>query len=263
MFSIFKKKEQPLLLVKINGKELCSISQNELPSEKNPSVQLDSDSVIEFVDFQGVTHRHELGASSGWFHFSIRVHPNRACQADCVITDSQKFDPEAFVSGKATGIRFQPFFISGATVRNNELYGKGLFARGLHFSGSITSGNTILSCECDRCNRSFQIHSYHAGFSNAGYFYSDSGKYTLTVSDRVPGCPAALSAPNTTELAALEAALPLAPDGTHFKYSNPFRCPRCSAPYIDFEKNLKDRPGEYYGNYFVGSELLRYEPASG
>jgi hypothetical protein len=92
-------------------------------------------------------------------------------------------------------------------------------------------------------------------------FYSDSGKYTITVSDRVPGCPAALTEPDPMELAALEAALPLAPDGTRFKYSNPFRCPHCATVH-DFGQNLKDRRGEYYGNYFVGSELLRYEPAS-
>jgi hypothetical protein len=37
MFSIFKKKEPPLLLVTLNNKELCNIGQNELPSEKDPS----------------------------------------------------------------------------------------------------------------------------------------------------------------------------------------------------------------------------------
>ena len=141
-------------------------------------------------------------------------------------------------------------------MKNEELHGKGLFARGFHYSGTVTPGNIVLSCECDQCKRSFQIRSYHAGFSNAGYFYSESGKFTLTVSDRVAGCPAALSEPNPVELAAIEAVLPLAPDGTQYKYLNPFRCPHCSAPYIDFPANPKDRPGEYYGNYFVGSELL-------
>jgi hypothetical protein len=262
MFSIFKEKEPPLLHIEANGKELCTIKHNDLPCERTPSAQLDSNSVIEFIDLQGVTHRHELGSLSGCFHFSIRVYPNLACQADCVITDSEKYDPDVFAKGEAIGIRFQPFFLSGARVKNEELYGKGLFARGLHFSGTVTSGNIVLSCECDVCKKSFQIRSYHAGFSNAGYFYSGSGKHTITVNDRIRGCPAALSEPNATELEALEAALPLAPDGTRFRYSNPFRCPHCLAPYIDFEKNLKDRPSEYYGNYFVGSELLRYEPVN-
>lgn len=260
MFSIFKKNAPPLLLVTVKGKELSSVVQSDVPCERSPSIQIGPNGVLELTDSQGVSHRHQLGEVAGWYHFSIRVHPNLACQADCVITDSKDYDPEAFAKGRASGIRFQPFFISGSKARDEELHGKGLFARGLHFSGTVTNGNVVLSCECDRCKRSFSIHSFHAGFSNLGYFYSGSGKYTLTVSDRVPGCPAALSEPNPIELAALESALPLAPDGTSYRYLNPFRCPHCSAAYIDFEAHPKDRPGEYYGNYFVGSELIRYEP---
>jgi hypothetical protein len=263
MFSIFKKKEIPLLKILLNGKELCSISPKELPCEKELTTQVGPNGVVEFVDAHDVRHSHELGNTSGWFHFSLRVYENLACQTDCVITDSQKYDPEAFSTGKAIGVRFQPFFVSGAKVKNEDLHGKGLFARGLHFNGRVTSGNIILSCECDQCKKSFQIRSYHAGFSNSGYFYSGSGGYTLTVSDHVSGCPSALTEPDPKELAALEDALPLAPDGTRYKYTNPFRCPHCSAPYINFETYPKDRPNEYYGNYFVNSELIKFEPTDG
>ncbi|SFB13510.1 hypothetical protein SAMN04515620_1203 [Collimonas sp. OK607] len=260
MFSIFKKKESPLLIVKADGKELCRVFLGDVPCEKNPSAKIEQNGTIEFVDAQGISHLHGAGLHSGWFHFSVRAHPNLACQSDCVITQSEKYDSEAFGRGDAIGIRFQPFFLSGAEIKNESLYGKGLFARGLHFSGTVTSGNVILSCECDHCKKSFQIRSYHAGFSNSGYFYSDSGKYTITVDDQVSGCPAALAVPNPLELAALEAALPVAPDGTRYRYTNPFRCPHCSTPYIDFSSNPNERPREYYGNYFVDSKLLRYEP---
>lgn len=259
MFAFLRRKELSLLVVKLNGKAVCSIAAAELSCEKNPAIQLEANSVLELIDAKGHSHRHELGESTGWFHFSIRVHPNLACQADCVITDAREYDPDAFSEGRARGIRFQPFFISGASVANDKLYGQGLFARGLHFSGNITPGNTILSCVCDRCQRSFQIHSYHSGFSNTGYFYSDSGRFTITVHDRVPGCPAALAELDPVHLATLEAKLPRAPDGTSYRYANPFRCPHCSAPYIDFDAYPKNRQTEYYGNYFVGSELLRYE----
>jgi hypothetical protein len=247
----------------VNGKALCTVEQSDLPCEKTTSIRLGPDEVLELKDAQGVTHRHELGGTAGWYHFSLRVHASLGCQADCVITDSGTFDPNAFARGEASGIRFQPFHISGAKVGNEALYGRGLFARGLHFNGSVTPGNVVLSCECDRCKRSFQIHSYHAGFSNAGYFYSGSGTYTITVSDRVPGSPAALSEPDPQALAALEAALPLAPDGTEYRYANPFRCPHCAAPYIDFAAHPEERLAEYYGNYFVGSKLLSYEPVGG
>jgi len=228
----FEKKSAALLTVLVNGESLCSIRVDELPCEKTPSIRVPANSVVSFVDSSGTTHTHALGVVQGWVHLSIRVHANRACQADCVISDSETFDPNALMQGKATGIRFQPFFLEGAIVSNHDLAGKGLFARGLHFSGNITPGNILLSCECDECHRSFLIRSYHAGFSNAGYFYSGSGKHTLT-----------------------------APDGTTYSYLNPFRCPHCGEPYINFRDNPGLREGEYYGNYFFGSELLQYEPA--
>jgi len=263
MFAIFKKEPPPLLLVKTNGEELCCVTQADIPCERSPSRHLKGNEALEFIDSHGTTHTHSLGNNAGWFHFSIRVQPNLACQADCVITDSSRFDPEAFAKGKASGIRFQPFFLAGAKVNNSDLAGKGLFARGLHFNGVVTSGNVVLSCECDHCKRSFLIRSYHAGFSNSGYFYSGSGKYTITTGNDIPGSPAALSTPNPCDLAALEERLPPAPDGTTYAYLNPFRCPHCSLPYIDFEANPTLRQSEYYGNYFVGSELLRYAPAVG
>jgi len=263
MFAIFKRKPAPLLTVRVNGHELCRISQDEFPCEKTPSKLLGPNSTLELVDSQGVVHSHNLGSEEGWFHFSVRVHSNLACQADCAISKSERFDPADFAAGKASGIRFQPFFLSGAAVSSSSHFGKGLFARGLHFNGTVTSGNVALSCVCDRCKQSFLIRSYHAGFSEAGYFYSGSGKYTITVSNRIAGSPAALSDPNPEDLAALEAKLPAAPDGSAYKYLNPFRCPHCSEPFIDFEANPGSRPGEYYGNYLADSELLRYEPVEG
>ena len=260
MFKLFKKKENPLLRVLVNGKEVCSVTKEELPVEKSPSIQCEPGSRIEFIDSEGEKTTHDLGNNSGWFHFSVRVHPNLACQTDCVITDSKEFDENAFKKGKAVGIRLQPFFLSGSSTDTRIFVGRGLFKRGLHFSGTVTPGNTILSCICDSCHKSFLIQSYHAGFSNSGYFYSSSGKHTITVSDRIEGSPAALSDPNEDALSKLEGMLPKAPDGTTFSYLNPFRCPHCSAPYIDFEKYPEDRASEYYGNYFVGSELLSYEP---
>ncbi|MBB5866344.1 hypothetical protein [Xanthomonas sp. 3058] len=261
MFSFFRKKAAPLLIVRADGQALCSITAQDLPCEMTPSARLAANRTLEFIDATGDIHAHDLGEASGWFHFSIRVHPNLGCQADCVISQSEQRDPDEFAAGKVSGIRFQPFFLPGAAVRNTALAGKGLFSRGLHFSGMVTSGNVILSCECDICRRSFRIRSYHAGFSDAGYFYSASGKYTITVDSHIPGSPAALSEPDAKELAALEAALPLAPDGSAYAYLNPFRCPHCSAPYIDFVANPGLRAGEYYGNYFDGATLLRYEQA--
>lgn len=259
----FWKKESPLLLVTVDGTEVCRVNAADIPCELTPVARVAPNGSITFRDSAGVPHIHSLAAFSGWFHISVRVHENLVCQADCVVAESKGDDPATLLAGGATGIRFQPFFLPGAEVGNEQLRGQGLFARGLHFPGSITIGNVLLSCECDACHRSFLVQSFHSGFSNSGYFYSGSGKYTLTLRDDVPGCPAALSVPDPAQLAALETALPKAPDESAFRYLNPLRCPHCSAPYIDFEAHPDQRPAEYYGNYLYGSEPIHYQPDRG
>jgi hypothetical protein len=252
----------PILSVFVNGMEVASITESELPCEKKPTLQLERNSIIEFVDSKGSHIVHSLGASEGWFHFSIRLQKSLACQADCAITKGEIYDPAAFSKGEVTGIRFQPFFLPGAGTSNDIFAGRGLFKRGLHYSGSVTNGAIRISCLCDHCKKSFLIRSYHTGFSEAGYFYSDSGAFTLTVSSYIPGAPAALSVPDPVQLAELEMKLPKAPDGTSFRFANPFRCPHCHEPYIDFQRFPEERKVEYYGNYFVDDRLLKYEPAA-
>ncbi|WP_232309391.1 hypothetical protein [Luteibacter yeojuensis] len=262
LFDVFRKKPPALLTVRVDDSDICTITEAQLPIELTPSAKVRAGSTVVFIASDGTAHAHGLAGKAGWAHFSVRVHASKACQADCVISDSPTFDPAAVMQGKATGIRFQPFFLPGGPVDNASMAGKGLFQRGMHFSGNITPGNILLSCECDACHRAFLIQSYHAGFSHAGYFYSGSGRFTMTVGTQVPGSPAPLSTPEPAALLALEASLPPAPDGTRFAYLNPFRCPHCHAPYIDFEANPGSREQEYYGNYFVGAELLRYDPVS-
>ena len=216
--------------------------------------------VVEFRDSSNRRHVHELAELSGWSHFSVRVHQSFACQADCVVTANEIYNPKELLTGGANGIRFQPFFLPGSTSDTSLLRGQGLFRRGLHFSGTVTPGSVRLSCECDVCNRSFQVQSFHAGFSDMGYMYSGSGAYTLLMDAQLPGAPPPTGTPDTKALESLEAVLPPAPDGTVFRYLNPFRCPHCHEPYIDFEAHPEIRSGEYYGNYLFGTETLRYPP---
>lgn len=262
MFGLFgRKKELPLLRVCANGTEIAAVAARDVPTELTPVVQMPANSYVEFKDSTGGARRHDLGDYAGWFHFSVRVQPNLACQVDCVITDSRELQDEEVRAGRARGVRFQPFFLPSATVGEEVFVGRGLFRRGLHYGGQVTQGWISLSCVCDRCRRSFLIRSFHSGFSGMAYFYSGSGQYTLTVSEHAPGAPVALSSPDREALARLEGDLPLAPDGSAFGYWNPFRCPHCHAAYIDFETHPEERPAEYYGNYFPGIDLVRYEPA--
>lgn len=251
----------PILRVELNGALLCEVLQSDLPCEKEPSSPLnEGENTLTFRDRHNNVVEHDLSPFSGHAHFSVRVFPNLACQADCVVTESAKFDPEALTSGNGKGIRFQPFFLPDADVPAEEFLGKGLFHRGLHFSGTVTNGATVLSCVCDECGKSFLIKSYHMGFSNMGYFYSASGKETLLVPNSVEGCPAALSEPDGVALKELEGRLPEASDGSQFAYSNSFRCRHCDAAYIDFERHPEMRQGEYYGNVHWGDDPIHWEP---
>jgi len=260
MFNFLRKNTAPLLTVLLNGNDICQISKPEIPCEKRISAPIPATQAeLIFQDHKGKRFAHSLMYEKGWIHLSIRVHPNLACQIDCVLSKKEKFDESDFAKGKIDGIRFQPFFISGAKVNNAEIQGKGLFERGLHFSGMVTPGNVSLSCICDKCEKSFRIKSFHAGFSNLGYFYSESGLQTLVVSSYLDGAPPAMGKPDLEKLAILESKLPKAKDGTSFKYGNPFRCPHCGLAYIDFERFPEQREIEYYGNYFYGDEIAKFE----
>ena len=258
---IFKRKKN-ILTVSIDDKEICRVLKSELPSEKQPKIEIkEKGKNIIFEDFEGYTHIHALEEDTGWFSFSINVYPNLACQIDCIYGKDKELSPEKFNNGELSGIRFQPFFLGKkARKTENELKGHGLFHRGLHFSGMITPGNLSLSCICDACRKSFRLQSFHAGFGNTGYMYSDSGRFTMTIPNNINGSPPALGKVNKKALKDLEESLPKAPDGTLFKYLNPLRCPHCSEPFIDFKQFPEDRENEYYGNTFYGQSTIEYKP---
>ena len=250
----------PLLCVQVDGVEIASIAHADIPCEVTGSQEIAAGAEIAFILASGERHVHALGAQRGWAHVSVRVHAGLGCQADCAITATEHYDPQDLLQGNGSGIRFQPFFLPGALVDPEQFRGKGLFARGLHFSGLVTPSSVRLSCECDACHRSFVLQSFHAGFSNADYMYSGSGRYTLLLDAHVPGVSGALGSADPDALARLEASLPPAPDGTAFRYLNPLRCPHCAAPFIDFERFPEQRAGEYYGNTLFGTDPIRYVP---
>lgn len=260
---MFFKRKKPLLSVLVNGKEICRVMESEIPVEKTPTVEIQNENWdVVFLGSDGKEVVHSLESETGWFGFSIRVHPNLACQADCIFGTEKELSTERFVKGELSGIRFQPFFLGSAKSTEKELKGHGLFARGLHFSGTITPGNVSLSCVCDSCRRSFRLQPFHAGFSNCGYMYSGSGSYTITIPNSIEGSPPALGKADAEQLQSLESRLPKAPDGTEFRYLNPLRCPHCAEPYIDFEQFPEDREKEYYGNTLFGKSTIKYDPKS-
>lgn len=133
-----------------------------------------------------------------------------------------------------------------------KLIGRGMIARGLHFPGYIDGKNVRLICICDHCKESFSVDFYHAGFSDAQYFYSSHSKETLMVSfSDIPKMPIHNQKEiDENMLTELEKKLPKTDDG-QFKYYNPFCCPHCLAPFNNYEKFKEDRPNDYYAHFYL------------
>lgn len=195
----------------------------------------------------------DTGLEGYYFHSSIRVNANSSVQIHGYLSR----DPQLY-GDNAEGIRFQPFFLSDREEFNQKLKGKGMFQRGLHYEGIITSGDVRLICICEECNKSFSVSFYHAGFSEVQYFYSTHSRETLLVpySSALGKVPIQLQADiNMQELAELEDQLPPSSDGS-FRYYNNFCCPHCAAPYINFGEHKEMRPTEYYVNFYLNQKSL-------
>lgn len=192
-----------------------------------------------------------------YFHIRIIIRENHALMIDGILSNKNTIDEN---NSENIQIRFHPLFISNEYFDPSQLKGKGLFHRGLHFPGYVTSSETRLVCICDECNKSFTIQSFHTGFSELNYFYSDDGLDTLTLSSReyqgLPGTTTKVI--DYEKIWEIESVLPKLSDGQTFKYFNSFSCPHCLSPYIDFRKYPEDRQYEYYGNVHVGRKSIKY-----
>ncbi len=191
------------------------------------------------------------GLSDQFLHCSVRILTNSAVMVDGVISKSRLSIPGR-TDKEYEALRFQPFFLSNADEKNIQLFGKGLFERGLHFAGSVTPKDVRCICVCDYCKQSFTIQHFHAGFSEVQYFYSSNSREILIVPyDAIKNIPQQLQEIiDLSLLNEVESKLPKTIDGS-FRYYNSFKCPHCLSPFIDFEANKKLRPKEYYGNILV------------
>jgi hypothetical protein len=261
-----KPDQTAVLRVSFDGRDIAVAYADQLPEELHPNISWSGrPGPLTMMDGRGGGTAFDLdvvpAGEASCAALSIRVSESGVVQADCLLGKEALPTVDDFRAG-ALGLRFQPFFLPDFGTDVPDLRGLGLFDRGLHFSGTITPGNLSMLCLCDACRATFRLQSFHAGFSQLGYFYCGRGTHTLAVPSGVPGSPAALSTPDPQLLADLEARLPpCAECRENFAYLNPLRCPRCSAPFIDFPARPEIRPREYYGNLFYGHVLQRFEPS--
>lgn len=192
-----------------------------------------------------------------FLHSSIRVLDNDAVMIDGIISKNPE-QPSDWKSEDYEAIRFQPFFLNSNEHENQKLIGKGLFARGLHFSGTVTPTGVRTICVCDHCNESFTLQHFHAGFSESQYFYSSDSKQTLVIKySQIPNMPTQLKGSISEQsLGEIEQQLPNPTIGSGtYKYFNSFRCPHFGELFIDFSGNQNARANEYYGYRHINQEF--------
>jgi len=192
-----------------------------------------------------------------FLHCSIRILDNDAVMIDGIISKNPDQHSD-WKSDNYEAIRFQPFFLNANEHENHKLKGQGLFARGLHFSGTVTPTGVRTICVCDNCNKSFTLQQLHAGFAESQYFYSSDSKQTLVVGNsQIPNMPTQLQESlDEQQLKEIEQQLPIPTIGNGtYNYFNSFRCPHCADAFIDFESNPNIRANEYYGYRHINQEF--------
>ncbi|HET7188636.1 MAG TPA: hypothetical protein VFI52_10790 [Gemmatimonadaceae bacterium] len=252
----------PILRVLRGDEMVCAITSTELPVEVRPMMPLVPGGPLRFVDSAGRVRSFDLSSAlddgDRFLHLSVRVSETFVVQVDGVLTARVDDDPQLALQAGARAVRMQPFFLPERAEPTPDLPGRGLFRRGLHFAGQVTPSNVSLLCLCDRCERSFRVQSFHAGFRDVTYLYCSTQPHVLIVDRSVPDAPPLLSDADPEAVARFERRLPPCADcGGSFAYLNPFRCPHCLAPYIDFAGHPEERAGEYYGNYLYGGAPQR------
>lgn len=256
-------REPESILRVLHGDELvCSIASVELPVELRPTIPLVPGEALRFVDSARSVRAFDLSSAlddgDRFLHLSVRVSETFVVQADGVLTERADDDPQLALRAGGRAVRTQPFFLPERSEPAPDLRGRGMFQRGLHFAGLITPSNVSLLCLCDRCELSFRVQSFHAGFSDVTYLYCSNRPHVLIVDRGVPDAPPLLSEAEPAAVARFERRLPPCADcGGSFLYLNPFRCPHCLAPYIDFAGHPDERAGEYYGSYLYGGTPQR------
>lgn len=221
-------------------------------TQSTPEIKIyENDQLIRLFKIDTLNQNPNL--TGQFLHSSIRILDNSAVMVDGVISESDTSFPK-WTDENYEAVRLQPFFLSNANDKNVQLIGKGLFERGLHYSGTVTPTTVRCVCFCDNCKQSFSLQHFHAGFSEIQYFYSSNSEETLVVPyNKVVNMPTQLQ--ETIDLSALpevESKLPKSSDGD-FRYYNSFKCPHCLTPFIDFEKFKGMRPKEYYGNTLLNN----------
>lgn len=224
-------------------------------NEKIPQIKIyENDLLIKTFKIEPLNSNPDLIHQI--FDCEIRVNANFSVQIEgAIYKDMEHLLYKKDISPEY--VRLQPFHLSHRKENDERLIGRGMVARGLHYTGYRDGGGVRLVCICDYCQESFSVDFYHAGFSDSQYFYSTHSKETLMIRfDYMPKMPFHYQKDIDENLVAvLEAKLPKTEDGS-FKYYNPFCCPHCLKPFNDYQKYKEDRPNDIYAHFYLNKSTF-------
>ena len=87
-----------LLKVYFNGEKIGDVSASMLPVELRPVAATSSSrGQLKFEDYLGNSTSHEFETRENFVHFSIRVHGENICQADCILSNSSSIEENVHI----------------------------------------------------------------------------------------------------------------------------------------------------------------------
>lgn len=210
--------------------------------------------IFQIYENNSLRREFELGTVEGedfsgkYFHLALRIHtsntycgPVHLVQADGFISDTPE-DKKMQLSDIGYRMEAFPLYSSaGEQYMREQIIDRDLENKGLRYPGVTTPLNVRLIGWCPSCQRSFTFLSYALYNAQEEVAYSDDGLDVCGIEEYE------IDKENWARTA----------DGKIFRYYNPFRCPHCGKPYIDYKKH---RNMKRFGN--AACALLGKKPYS-
>ena len=210
--------------------------------------------IFQIYENNSLRREFELGTVEGedfsgkYFHLALRIHtsntycgPVHLVQTDGFISDTPE-DKQMQLSD--IGYRMECFPLHSSAEEQymcDQIIDRDLENKGLRYPGVTTPLNVRLIGWCPSCQRSFTFLSYALYNAQEEVAYSDDGLDVCGIEEYE------IDKENWARTA----------DGKIFRYYNPFRCPHCGKPYIDYKKH---RYMKRFGN--AACALLGKKPYS-
>lgn len=221
-------------------------------NEKTPTIKLyeDNELVQEYVL---ETAKNE-DFSNQYFQICIRAHflrdvPVAVLQIDGFVSENKETEK---MTNDNVGYRFEGHYLTHgdalAQRRFENINGLDLYDKGLRYPGYSTPSCVRLIGVCQVCGKSITFRSGNIYLTSDEPVYSDDGLSVCSISSYETANPDF----NKEEWMYQKS-------GKTYRYYNPFRCPHCGAPYIDYQKHPEMKSFGIAACYFLDNTVEKID----